>query len=139
LLVRALERRREHRQARLEDALRSRPDDWREAVLAVFDWIADWIAERDFHGCAFVQATVEVGEGAPKVRALARSHKREFARALREHLERAGVSDAAELAVQLQLLVEGATTLAHVEGAADQALAARRAAATLLGRVRARS
>jgi AcrR family transcriptional regulator len=134
LLLQGLEQRHARRQAELETVLASTGDDWRAGVLGVFDWLAAWARQPDFHGCAFVQARVEMGARVPQVARVASSHKRAFARALRGHLDRAGVDDAGELSAQLQLLVEGATTLALLDGRAAHFDRARRAAAVLLDR-----
>jgi AcrR family transcriptional regulator len=132
LLLQALGQRHARRQEKLERVLASAGDDWRSGILRVFDWLADWAGEPDFRGCAFVQARIEVGDRLPEVSHIALEHKREFARALLEHLERAGVEGAAEVVAQLQLLVEGATTLALLDGDAGHFRRARRAAAALL-------
>jgi AcrR family transcriptional regulator len=132
LLLQALEQRHLRRQSELERVLASAGDDWRAGLLAMFDWLADWVRRPGFRGCAFVQAEVEVGERVADVHLLALRHKREFARALREHLEGTDVDQAAELGAQLQLLVEGATALALLDGDVEHVHRARRAAAVLL-------
>jgi AcrR family transcriptional regulator len=138
LLVQALERHHARRQAGLERTLSETADDWRSAVLGVFDWLAEWVDRPDFRGCAFIQAYVEVGAGLPEVRDLALRHKRTFAATLRERLESAAIEGAEEVAARLQLLVEGATALALLDGDVAHVQRARSAAADLLDGVEAR-
>jgi AcrR family transcriptional regulator len=138
LLLQALGRRHARRQGELERVLAPAHGDSGWGILRVFDWLADWVQQPDFRGCAFVQARVEVGDRVPEVSRIALGHKRAFAGALREHLAREGVEDASGLAAQLQLLIEGATTLALLDGDVVHVNRARRAAATLLDAVETR-
>ncbi len=84
------------------------------------------------NGCAFVQATVEVGNREPLVCEIALRHKARFADALKHHLCDAGFARPEDVASQIQLLAEGATTLAAIGGDAEHARRAERAAMVLL-------
>jgi AcrR family transcriptional regulator len=95
-------------------------------VLAVFDWLAEWFAEPDFRGCAFVNAYGELGTASPAVAAIARRHKEAFRGLLRD------LADDVELGDQLTLLAEGAITMAAITGTVEPAHQARRAAEALL-------
>jgi AcrR family transcriptional regulator len=95
-------------------------------VLAVFDWLAEWFAEPDFRGCAFVNAYGELGTASPAVAAVARRHKEAFRDLFRD------LADDVELGDQLTLLAEGAITMAAITGAVEHARQARRAAEGLL-------
>ena len=131
LLAQALEQRHEDRHAQLV-ALLNDAVDGKQAVGALFDWLHAWLSEPEFRGCAFVQATVEVGGRQPRVREIAAQHKARFAQALRDRLDMAGFGEPEELACQVQLLVEGATALAFVDGNAEHARRGQRAALALL-------
>src|SRR5690348_8635252 len=48
------------------------------SVLAVFDWLAEWFAEPDFRGCAFVNSFGELGGTSEPVADIARRHKEAF-------------------------------------------------------------
>jgi AcrR family transcriptional regulator len=95
-------------------------------VLAVFDWLADWFAEPDFRGCAFVNSFGELGGTSEAVADIARRHKEAFRRLIRDL-----VGDD-ELGDQITLLAEGAITMAAIGGTVEPAHQARRAAETLL-------
>ncbi|MEV8534484.1 helix-turn-helix domain-containing protein [Streptomyces sp. NPDC051211] len=97
----------ERRDGRWLNSLRAaatRPSDPRDRVRAVFDWLAEWFAEPDFRGCAFINAYGELGPTAPEV---VRTHKSEL-RTLLADL----TTGPPTLADQLLILVEGATVLA---------------------------
>ncbi|WP_043307875.1 TetR/AcrR family transcriptional regulator [Pseudomonas sp. ML96] len=104
----------------------------REAVLLVFDGLHAWISEADFCGCSFINAAAEFQDRQHPIHQQAATFKAAFAEHLRQALEQLGAADALQLANQLQFLFEGALSMAHVQGPADQALQARAAAETLL-------
>ncbi|MEV6995698.1 TetR/AcrR family transcriptional regulator [Streptomyces sp. NPDC093228] len=118
---------------RLVRAIQSTHDP-RERVLAVFDAQGEFFTEPDFHGCAFVTASAEakpsssIEEAADGFRAWIRNM---FTQLVRE----AGVSNPEELAVQLQLLYDGAGLAARMDRSPAAAAAARAAAAALLDSV----
>src|SRR5687768_4198337 len=47
--------------------------DPREKVLSLYDFLADWFAEDDFRGCAFINSFGELGATAPLVADAARA------------------------------------------------------------------
>ena len=104
--------------------------DPREKVLSLYDFLADWFAEDDFRGCAFINSFGELGATAPLVADAARAHKLGFQDYVAELVRDAGWP--ASLAPQLALLAEGAQTTAAISGTPDAAADARAAAATLL-------
>jgi AcrR family transcriptional regulator len=105
-------------------------DGAREKLLAVFDYLADWFAEDTFRGCGFINAFGELGPTSPEVAAYAREHKRSFQEQLARLVEGAGADPT--LAPQLAILAEGAQTTAAIEGSAEAAMHARRAAERLI-------
>src|SRR5690242_9649748 len=63
-LVRAyLEGRHARRQTRITEALATRYATPRERILGVFDVLGETVAEPGFHGCAFINASVESTPG----------------------------------------------------------------------------
>lgn len=96
------------------------------SVLAVFDWLAEWFAEPDFRGCAFVNSFGELGGTSPEVAGIARRHKEAFRGLIRE------LAGDDEVGDQITLLAEGAITTAAIGGTAEPARQARRAAEKLL-------
>ena len=111
--------------------------DPREKVLSLYDFLADWFAEDDFRGCAFINSFGELGATAPLVADAARAHKLGFQDYVADLVRDAGWP--ASLAPQLALLAEGAQTTAAISGTPDAAADARAAAATLLDAAAARA
>ncbi|MFB7261498.1 TetR/AcrR family transcriptional regulator [Streptomyces nojiriensis] len=116
----------ERRDRRWLDSLRTAalaPAQPRARVLAVFDWLADWFAEPDFRGCAFLNAYGELGAAAPEI---VRIHKAELRALL------AGLTADPALADRLLILTEGATAVATLTPGPEPAHRAREIAELLL-------
>lgn len=94
-----------------------------ERPLAYLDFIALWVAEPDFRGCAFINAAAEYPAAGEAAHGIAAEHKR----ALRDYLqglcEAAGLAQPVRVAAGLFLLGEGLTVAAQVSGV-DPALLA---------------
>ncbi|ANM29384.1 hypothetical protein ABI59_06975 [Acidobacteria bacterium Mor1] len=125
----------ELRSANWEEAIEQRIEASRSPsrrLMAVFDFLDEFLGAHGFRGCALVNASIELqGPGHPG-REVARRNKQ----LNRERLERlareAGLSRPRELAAGLALLFEGAIVQAYVEGDTSAAQAARRAARRLI-------
>jgi AcrR family transcriptional regulator len=102
----------------------------RAKLLAVYDYLATWFAEDTFRGCGFINAFGELGPSSPLVAEYAREHKRSFQQYLAGLVADAGAEPT--LAPQLAILAEGAQTTAAIEGSAEPAAQARRAAEILI-------
>ncbi len=132
-LVKAvLELRRAERRAWLAraDELGATP---RERLLQVFDLLEAWVDTPDFRGCPLVAATFELGGQFNAALPYARDHIVEVRSFFEERAAQAGVPAPRTVAAQLQLLLEGATVTALVQGTAAAAREARGAALALLG------
>jgi AcrR family transcriptional regulator len=131
-LVRAyLESRQARRQTRITQALATRYDTPRERILGVFDVLGEVIAEPGFHGCAFINASVESRPGSAAMQASDVS--RGWLRSLFVDLARAAGAAAPEhLGRQLMLLYDGASVAAQLDRDPGVAAEARAAAATLV-------
>ncbi|MFG3113021.1 TetR/AcrR family transcriptional regulator [Streptomyces sp. NPDC048197] len=117
-------------------------------VLAVFDRLAEWFAEPDFRGCAFLNSFGELGATSEEVARAAREHKQalvSYLGGLVSDLPSDLPSDLSSglrvqqrllLAGQLALLVDGAISAAAVVGEAGAARQARAAAEILLAAAR---
>lgn len=130
-LVRAyLESRHEARKARMLERI-ARHRSPRERLLAVFDSVAETVAQPGYRGCPFTRAASELpGDGpAKEVNAQARGWLRElFTQLLRE----ADARNAPVLAQQFVLLFDGAVMAAHMDGNVDAVRMARSIATSLL-------
>lgn len=104
----------------------------REALLLTFDGLHAWINERDFCGCSFIHAAAEFHDRAHPIHRQAAAFKTAFVEHFHELLQALQVRQAEQLAGQLQFLLEGALSMAHVQGPSDQGLQAKAAAEILL-------
>ncbi|HYQ76320.1 TetR/AcrR family transcriptional regulator [Cellulomonas sp.] len=102
----------------------------RERLLAVYDHLAGWFGETDFHGCIFINSFGELGGCSPEVAEIVRAHKAAFQEYVAGLVAEAGGPPA--LAAQLAILAEGAQTTAAIAGTPEAAAQARAAAATLI-------
>ncbi len=104
----------------------------KQRPLAYIDFIAGWVKEDDFHGCAFINATAEYAgpEEPPHVQASA--HKQEIRGYLTEICVAAGTRQPETVAMQLFLLGEGLIVASQVQGHEDSLVEAARAAARAL-------
>ncbi|AOE84639.1 TetR/AcrR family transcriptional regulator [Pseudomonas sp. TCU-HL1] len=104
----------------------------REAILRVFDGLDEWLKQEEFCGCAFINAAAEFHDRDHPVHRLAASYKSSTRQYFRTALECLDVPQSERLARQLQYLMEGALSMAHIEGPTDQAQEAKEAAEQLL-------
>ncbi|WP_405182727.1 TetR/AcrR family transcriptional regulator [Nocardia sp. NBC_01377] len=103
-----------------------------ERPLAVFDALAQRFARNDFRGCAFINTMIEMADPDSPAHRVADMHKRRVIDYLAELLQDAGRPDAAELAAEFALLVDGAIVTAVRESSPAAAARARAIAARLL-------
>jgi AcrR family transcriptional regulator len=101
-------------------------------LLAMFDVIAEEIAEGQYRGCRFVNAAAELPDPHHPARDVARAHKTAVLELIVQRVEDLDVADPAALARQLKLLLEGAIATALVEPAVQPARDARDAAQALI-------
>jgi AcrR family transcriptional regulator len=141
LVAAALERRDVRWMNWFADATMKRGKTPRARLLGVFDVLRDWFEQADFHGCAFLNAAGEIAEPDDPIRVVARLHKARllaFVQAQFDALADAGGlarRQAAPLARQWLVLIDGAIGVALVSGDASAARDARAVAERLLDAV----
>lgn len=106
------------------DAHVRRCEDPRRRVLAVFDWLGEWLVGPGHRGCAWINAFGELGGTSEPVAEAVRRHKAGFREDLGVLVAEAGAS--AEAADAIHLLAEG---LLVTGGIVDDAQAITRMAA----------
>jgi len=122
--------RHEARKVRVQERL-ARHTDPRARLLAVFESMAEALAEPRYRGCAFVRASAEAQAGSAIQKVVAES--RAWLHALFAGLAReAGAPDAEALGRKLVLLYDGAAVSAQLDHDPEVALAARDVAAQML-------
>lgn len=100
----------------------------REELLAQVKWIARYIASEDSRGCAFLNAAAEFPDPAHVVRDRVARNKQTLRRRLLSLCMAAGAEDAALLADQLVLMIDGAFAGSEALGKSGPAKALLRAA-----------
>jgi AcrR family transcriptional regulator len=115
----------------------------RAQLLGTFDVLREWFSAPSFHGCAFLNASGEIGAPDDPIRVVAREHKAQLLQFVEtlfsEYFAQAGglAREAPSLARQWLILMDGAIGVALVSGMPDAAADARAAAERLLDAVHA--
>lgn len=103
-----------------------------DKLLAIFDFLAAWFAEPDFHGCAFINTAVEYADPQHPFHQLAAHHKALVREDIRTLCIEAELNEAETMANHLALLMEGAIVTEQVTPGSQAARQARRIAEMLL-------
>lgn len=103
-----------------------------ECLKAMFDAYEAWAQAGEFRGCGFVNAATELTEADHPAKAVIDEHKQGVRRHLEAIATEAGCAQAAEVAQEWFLLLEGATVTASLLHSAEPFHRARRAALRLL-------
>ncbi|MFD0686067.1 TetR/AcrR family transcriptional regulator [Actinomadura fibrosa] len=103
----------------------------RARILHVFERLEAMAAERDFRGCPFVAAAVEVKSPEHPASLVARRAKDALAGFFEREAEQAGAADPAQLARQLLVVFDGSSVRAVVQAQGLDGLAVTTAAALL--------
>jgi AcrR family transcriptional regulator len=116
-----------------DEQMERAPADPTARLLFVFDIVATWTAREGYCGCAFINAAVQLNDPSHPAFVAAVASKA----ALRARLERmvrdADLERPKQLARELALLVDGALVASAMEQSRAPALAAKQAAARLIG------
>src|SRR5271156_2264737 len=111
----------------------------RDKILAMFDVLGEVFEDDHYRGCAFINASVEMASHEHPLTQLAISHKDAVRAIFAGYAAEAGVPNPAGLAVQLQLLMDGAFVGADMRKDPSLAAEARAAAEALVDRALAES
>jgi AcrR family transcriptional regulator len=117
----------------LEQAIERHGETPGARLLGIFDAFDDWFRRDDYEGCLFARALLETRDPANPVRAAAAAGLEHVRALIRRLAEDAGVHDPDAFALQVQMLLLGAT-VAAVYGDVDAAQQARDVARLLLER-----
>ena len=102
-------------------------------ILAVYEAAANWLEGADYRGCPYLNTAVELDDPQGRAAESIRAHIAEIGGFFGERTAAAGYRDAAALARELHALLAGSIALGVVNRTSAHALAARDAAARLLG------
>jgi AcrR family transcriptional regulator len=101
-------------------------------LLGMFDVLRNWLHDEGLNGCALLNAAAEMKDTCREIKIIARVHNERLLEFIEGLCVASGASKASSLARQLLVLLDGAITLAMVEGVASAAIDAKEAARTLL-------
>jgi AcrR family transcriptional regulator len=104
----------------------------RSKLNRIFPVMKLWFADERFYGCPFINAVGEHDKNDDRMRTIAIGHKKIVLNHIQKLAAQAGARDAAGLAHQIGLLIDGAIIAAMVTRDCAVADAAERAARTLL-------
>jgi len=112
------------------DQISGKPD---QMVMTLFDKLDQWAARKEWKGSGFTRAALEFTDlpGHP-ARKAARLHKEEVEKHLKKKFAMQGLDDAAQVAREVLLLIEGCQSLVLIHDNLDYIDAARRAALVLV-------
>jgi AcrR family transcriptional regulator len=95
----------------------------REHLLAIFDAFDEWFQRRDYEGCPFIGAMLEIDDEKDPIHRAAVRHLAAITAILETYAAQAGVADPQETAHEMQVLMMGAI----VSACRGERAAARRA------------
>ncbi len=122
--------------ARIDAVPPDAPDRPRVCLLAVFAWLEDWLKDPTFHGCLFAKAAGEYPHSGDLPRQAAVAFKASCRTLLERLCTELPCPHPIALAAQLELLIEGAASLAFLRRDPGAGAAARQAAAVLIDAAR---
>lgn len=132
LIVAVLRRIDERYRASMREAVDQGTRHPREKLLATFDYLEQWFTSAAFHGCPFMSAAGEYGERTNPVFQEVLMHKRLMIAYFEELARAAGLDNPHRIAEEINLLHEGATAVALINGEAATACKAKALAARML-------
>lgn len=107
-----------------------------EKIKAVFTWHNTWFNEKSFFGCMFINASAEFHDHKDEIHKIAAEHKKLIITYLETLLLEEYPVSARKLAIQINILIDGAIVAAHVAENQDAAKDALEAAESLLKSVK---
>ena len=107
----------------------------KQKILASFDVLEDWFRGNSFYGCPFMSAASEYNVRTSPVFQVVVLHKRLMIAYFEELARAAGLDDPTRIGEEINLLHEGATAVAQVNGDPSTARRAKAMAARLIDAV----
>lgn len=132
LIVAVLQRIDQQYREGMREAVDARAPDAREKLLATFDVLEEWFRGKTFYGCPFMSAASEYNVPGSPVFQAALLHKRLMIAYFEELARAAGLAEPARIGEQINLLHEGATAVAQINGDSATARLAKTMAARLI-------
>jgi len=103
-----------------------------DRILAVFDVYKEWFEQPDFHGCAFINTSIELFDSGHPAYQVCLNHMQAVADFLSNLVKEAKLPEPDILASQLMILLKGAVVETVMQGNSDPAVRAKQAAVILI-------
>ncbi len=132
LIVAAVARMRDLHWTRVREFIEGHGDTPKARLLALFDFFELWAADEDFHGCPFVNMSIEHPAPDHPAHQAAARYKAEQHEYFLGQARAAGLADPETFAERYMLLVEGAVVLAYVTGRREPIRTARETVLALM-------
>lgn len=132
LILAALKRRDEQARAEMRAFVEARSDDAMARLLATFDYLERWFRDDSFKGCPFISAAAEHGDRQDPVFQAAVLHKHMVLAYFEELARAAQLPEPKRVACEINLLHEGAVTVALIDRDPKAARFAKQTARRLL-------
>lgn len=101
-------------------------------ILAYFDALSAWFSSSKFNGCMFINASAEYPRKTDPIHVACTNHKRLILQYLEELISELKFKDSNDVAMQLNILSEGAIVSAHTADIDYSAEVAKKAAVLVL-------
>ena len=101
-------------------------------IKAIFDWHQQWFQQADFYGCMFINASAEFHQAQAAIQTINQAHKQGITDWLHSLLTPTYAEQAAAIAQQLSLLLDGAIVSTQITPKSDAILIAYQTAKFLL-------
>ncbi|MCF8468309.1 MAG: TetR/AcrR family transcriptional regulator [Sneathiella sp.] len=118
----------------MQQYIEARDGDAREKILASFDFLEKWFETDSFFGCPFISAAAEFGDQPNVVFQEASTHKRLVIAYLEQLAREINPARAKELALEINILLEGAIAVAQITQSSTAARTAKAVAEKILRR-----
>lgn len=102
-----------HMMERVRETILSLPDDAAVRLLACFELYREWFGRSNFSGCIFIKTMNEFAGCSSKLGQVAQDAKRSMRTFLAEIAREGGAEQPDDLALKLQLLLEGSIVMAQ--------------------------
>ncbi|MFE3453641.1 TetR/AcrR family transcriptional regulator [Nonomuraea sp. NPDC059194] len=132
LIAEVLKRSTNEDEARYRETMRAAGEDPRDRLLAVFDWLAEAIAEPDFCGCRYLAADLALTDPDHPGHAITRDYRLRVHGLLEHELVKLGHPRPAHAADQLLLLIDGTLAAGATRPGTHPAASARELAEQIL-------
>lgn len=101
-------------------------------ILSIFDALEQWFHEEGYRGCAFINASGELGYTKPIVYEISKNHKENIYNEILQILTTTNIEQKEKIAKQMMILIEGSIVQAYLNGEKEAAANAKEIAVLLL-------